>query len=234
MSDSKTLNSSSDNADPAILLGVLSAVESNADVTQRKLSGELGIALGLANAYLKRCVRKGWIKIAQVPMRRYAYFLTPQGFSEKARLTAEYLSWSLEFFRRARRESAELFAAARARGFTRFVIVGAGDLAEVVILSAIDAEADVIGIVDPATSAKRCAGKLIFGSIKELVAHIAKQGIGVDAILVAAAQDPLDAFELAQKLAAALDLPATPDRILLPAVLKIAWPAAAAAEGSGR
>ena len=93
-------------------MGVLSAVESDAQVTQRKLSSELGIALGLANLYLKRCVRKGWIKIGQVPMRRYAYYLTPQGFTEKARLTGEYLSWNLEFFRRARRQSTELFVEA--------------------------------------------------------------------------------------------------------------------------
>ena len=234
MADSKPLNLLSDHADPAILLEVLSAVESNAEVTQRKLSGDLGIALGLANAYLKRCVRKGWVKIAQVPMRRYAYYLTPQGFSEKARLTGEYLAWSLEFFRRARREATDLFAAARARGLTRFVLVGAGDLAEVVMLSAIDAEVDVIGIFDPAATAKRCAGKPVFSTIKELVAHIAQHEAGPEAILVTAAQDPLDAFALAQKLASALVLPVTPDRILLPTVLKISWPAAISTDGNER
>ena len=49
--------------DTAITLGVLSAVERDSAITQRSLSSELGIALGLANAYLKRCVRKGWSKV---------------------------------------------------------------------------------------------------------------------------------------------------------------------------
>ena len=75
-----------------IILGMLSAVERDSNVTQRHLARELGIALGLANAYLKRCAKKGFIKIRQVPLNRYAYYLTPRGFAEKSRLTAEYLS----------------------------------------------------------------------------------------------------------------------------------------------
>jgi ribosomal protein S25 len=67
--------------DDEIVLGVLDAVERNQHITQRVVANELGIALGLANAYLKRCVRKGLVKISEVPRRRYAYYLTPQGFA---------------------------------------------------------------------------------------------------------------------------------------------------------
>ena len=59
--------------DAEITLGLLNAVEENSTVTQRSMANDLGIALGLANAYLKRCVRKGLIKISQVPPNRYAY-----------------------------------------------------------------------------------------------------------------------------------------------------------------
>src|SRR5262245_61676822 len=81
-------------ANDEILLGVLTAVEHDGNVSQRHISTELGVALGLANAYLRRCVRKGLIKIQQVPRRRYVYYLTPHGFAEKARLTGQYLSAS--------------------------------------------------------------------------------------------------------------------------------------------
>ena len=40
-------------------LSVLSAVEADSRVTQRSLSNDLGIALGLTNAYLKKCIDKG-------------------------------------------------------------------------------------------------------------------------------------------------------------------------------
>ena len=75
-----------------VMLGLLESVERDGGQSQRRLASELGIALGLVNAYLKRCVKKGLVKVGQAPARRYAYYLTPQGFAEKSRLTVEYLS----------------------------------------------------------------------------------------------------------------------------------------------
>src|SRR5215475_6954549 len=118
-------------SEDAILLGVLDAVERDPAVTQRSVARDLNIALGLANAYLRRCVRKGLIKVSQVPRRRYAYYLTPQGFAEKSRLTAEYLAHSFAFFRRARAQCGELLATAAVAGQHRLVLIGAGELAEV-------------------------------------------------------------------------------------------------------
>jgi DNA-binding MarR family transcriptional regulator len=212
----------SEDEDPAILLGVLSAVEADFKTTQRKLSVDLGIALGLTNAYLKRCVRKGWVKVTHVPMRRYAYYLTPQGFTEKARLTAEYLSSSLEFFRRARNECAQLLAEARARNARRFVLVGAGDLAEVVVLSAIEADADILAIVDLSGQTSRCAGKPVFSSIEALAAHIDAGRVRADAMLVTS----LEPFERVKQIADVLGIAPTDRNILLPSILKVRWPAA--------
>ena len=47
------------------------------------LAAELGMAVGLVNAYLNRCIQKGLVKATQAPARRYAYYLTPQGFARK-------------------------------------------------------------------------------------------------------------------------------------------------------
>jgi len=80
-----------------LTLELLEAIEARSDVTQRHLADRLGVALGLANSYLKRCARKGLIKVHQAPANRYLYYLTPQGFAEKARLTGEYLTSSLDF-----------------------------------------------------------------------------------------------------------------------------------------
>src|SRR5580765_760798 len=95
-----------------ILLGVLSSVEQSGDRSQRRIAAELGIALGLVNAYLKRCVKKGLVKVHDAPARRYAYYLTPQGFAEKSRLTVEYLSYSFSFFRQAKNDCSQLLRAA--------------------------------------------------------------------------------------------------------------------------
>ena len=98
-----------------ITLGLLNAVHENSNVTQRTVATELGVALGLVNTYIKRCVKKGYIKVRQAPANRYAYYLTPAGFAEKSRLTAQYLSHSFTFFRRARQQCLEVLEQSEAR-----------------------------------------------------------------------------------------------------------------------
>ncbi len=132
-----------------ITLGMLSAVEYNSAVTQRALAHDLDIALGLANAYLKRCIKKGFIKITTAPANRYAYYLTPQGFAEKSRLTARYLSISFNFFRSARGECEALFAMCAERHWNRVALYGAGDLAEIATLCAGTNSIRLVGVVDP-------------------------------------------------------------------------------------
>ncbi|MDI1344769.1 MAG: winged helix-turn-helix transcriptional regulator [Pseudolabrys sp.] len=158
-----------DFADAEIALGVLDAVERNPSVTQRSVAQELGIALGLANAYLKRCVRKGLIKVSEVPARRYAYYLTPQGFAEKSRLTASYLSHSFSFFRRARSQCAEVFDAAAQRGQKRFVLLGGGDLADIALLVAREKNVDVAGIADAKNAAELQRLLKAFGQVDAVV-----------------------------------------------------------------
>src|SRR6266480_2486531 len=121
-----------------IVLGLLNSVEADGGRSQRHIAAELGIALGLVNAYLKRCVKKGLVKVGEAPARRYAYYLTPQGFAEKSRLTVNYLSASFAFFRQARADCAQVFQLAREQNFQNLVLCGKSDLAEIAILSAVD------------------------------------------------------------------------------------------------
>ncbi len=156
--------------DDEIVLGVLDAVERDQHVTQRVVASELGIALGLANAYLKRCVRKGLVKVSQVPSRRYAYYLTPQGFAEKSRLTASYLAHSLTFFRNARNQMAAVFAEADARGHHKLALAGDGDLAEIALLVAREASVEITGVLKgPIVDADLLLGSVDGVVITELV-----------------------------------------------------------------
>ena len=54
-----------------IVLRLLESVERESAQSQRRLAAELGIAIGLVNAYLKRCVKKGLVKMSEAPARRY-------------------------------------------------------------------------------------------------------------------------------------------------------------------
>ncbi len=134
--------------DDRILRQILCSVEGNSRVSQRQLSRELGIALGSVNWYLKRCINKGLIKISQVPLKRYMYFLTPQGMEEKGRLMGQYLKWSLDFFRLGREEASAILGDCALRGRHKIILAGNSDFAEIFIMSAIDYPVTIQAIFD--------------------------------------------------------------------------------------
>ena len=206
-----------------LLLGVLSAVERDSRVTQRSMSSELGVALGLANAVLKRCVRNGLIKISTAPLNRYAYYLTPSGFSEKARLTTEYLRASFDLFRKARSQYAEIFDRFAARGLKRIVLVGASELAEAALLSAREANVEIVGLID----ASKAGGSHIGFAIASGLAGIA---VPFDAVVLCSMRDPQGAYLQSLEAAAALGLEAS--RVAGPALLRLRAPASPDAENA--
>ncbi|HEX4411566.1 MAG TPA: winged helix-turn-helix transcriptional regulator [Xanthobacteraceae bacterium] len=188
--------------DARILLDLLSSVERDGGQSQRRLASELGIALGLVNAYLRRCVKKGLVKVNAAPARRYIYYLTPQGFAEKSRLTVEYLSVSFGFFRRAKAECGVVFGMAAERGYTCVALAGVCDLAEIAMICAFDTGVKVGAVVDDKSKLSHFIGVPVVPSF-EVVAE------SCDAILIT---DLQRAGELAALASAAF----TPDRILTP------------------
>lgn len=129
-----------------LTLGLLQAIDEREDISQRHLAQEMGVALGLANSYLKRCVKKGWIKITTAPANRYLYYLTPIGFAEKARLTADFFSTSLTMFRQAGAQYSEVYEQCLARKWPRVVLVGLSDLTEIAIMRALQTEVEIVTV----------------------------------------------------------------------------------------
>lgn len=151
-----------------IMLGLLVSVERDGTRSQRSLAAECGIALGLVNAYLKRCIKKGLIKVADAPARRYTYYLTPQGLAEKSRLTVEFLSYSLSFFRHARSDCTAVFEEAKRRGWSRMALAGISDLAEISTICALESGIAIVGIIDSSSSLERFVGIPVFGSLNQM------------------------------------------------------------------
>jgi DNA-binding MarR family transcriptional regulator len=169
---------SADTDKTRIMLGLLESVERSGEQSQRRLASELGVALGLVNAYLKRCINKGLVKVRTTPARRYAYYLTPHGFAEKSRLTLEYLSGSFSLFRQAKRDCTAVLVAAREHGLSRVAILGANDLAEIAAICSLDLGVTICAVVDPKTKLTRFVGVPIVKSFDAL-------DESVDALLIA-------------------------------------------------
>ncbi|MGR8920297.1 MAG: winged helix-turn-helix transcriptional regulator [Gammaproteobacteria bacterium] len=153
--------------DEAVTLEILDAIDSQSDLSQRHLARRLGIALGLANSYLKRCVRKGLVKIQEAPANRYLYYLTPLGFAEKSRLTAEYLSSSFEYYNRAGSTVARALRAIEVDGHHRLLFAGVSELAEIASVRAHDFDVDICGTVDRSASVERFLGRPVWRRIDD-------------------------------------------------------------------
>jgi len=155
------------NREDAVTLEILDTIEKRDDVSQRHLARQLGVALGLANSYLKRCIRKGYIKVSQAPANRYLYYLTPKGFAEKSRLTAQYLSYSLSFYRKAGDSCLRIFDQCEKNGWKRLVLCGISDLAEIASVRALERDIQVIGFLDPDDGRKRFLNGPVWKSIEQ-------------------------------------------------------------------
>jgi DNA-binding MarR family transcriptional regulator len=126
---------------------LLTEVERDETVTQRSLATKLGVALGLTNLYLKRLVRKGYIKITATPLHRGRYLLTPQGVAEKTRLTYLSMEESLSHYRDMRARLRKTLSRAVDHGTKRIVIYGTGELAEMAYLSLREMQMTLVGVV---------------------------------------------------------------------------------------
>jgi DNA-binding MarR family transcriptional regulator len=190
-----------------IMLGLLDAVEQDRAQSQRLLASELGIALGLVNAYLKRCVKKGLVKVRSAPARRYAYYLTPQGFAEKSRLTVEYLSYSFSFFRQAKTDCTDLFKATSARNVESVLLAGRSDLAEIAALCAMEHGVKIAGVVQKDAGKEQFIGLPVFEDFDAVTGRF-------DAVLITDVLSPRETCEVAIARFGV-------DRVLVPDLLRI-------------
>ena len=87
---------------------VLRKIKTKPETTQRELAEELGFSLGKLNYCLKALRSKGLIKIENFRKNpnksNYIYVLTPKGFSEKTKLTINFMKKTMREYDELKRE----------------------------------------------------------------------------------------------------------------------------------
>ncbi|HUJ79551.1 MAG TPA: winged helix-turn-helix transcriptional regulator [Nitrospiria bacterium] len=161
-------------------LHILDEVSKNHRISQRVLSERLGVALGLTNLYLKRLIKKGFIKVKGIPGKRYLYYLTPTGFAEKSSLSIQYMQFSWNFFQDIRARWREQFQRLSGLGVTQVVLCGTNELAELAYLSLRESDLQVVAVVD-----NERAGSNFCGYTVEPVTAL--PGLHFDRVILAAA-----------------------------------------------
>ena len=170
-------------------LRVLELVEERDRITQRGVAGELEIALGMANALIKRLVHKGYIKVRNAPSRRYKYYITPEGFIEKGRLVSKYIANSFKFFGEVRRDYEKLASQVSAGHCTGICFVGTGEIMEIAqrVFSAHNIE--VVCVLDVLA----CEGEQHFQNFKDIPEEIVSQ---IGCFVITETLRPHKAFEI--------------------------------------
>lgn len=183
-------------------LKILEEIESDKKLTQRDLSRELHISLGLVNSFVKRLVHKGYFKIKALPKNRVRYILTPEGAAEKTRLTYQYIQFSFKFYRESREELRKLFKYLTGQGVRRVVFYGVSDFAEIAYISLKETPIQMVSLVDeekkgekflnfvvsnPAILSSLSFDRILITSIGSkdvILERILKQGISRDRVII--------------------------------------------------
>lgn len=87
---------------------LLKRLEHEPEVSQRELAKDLGISLGKVNYCMQALIERGLIKANNFRKSgnrsAYAYYLTPKGIEEKARVTIAFLKYKLAEYEALKRE----------------------------------------------------------------------------------------------------------------------------------
>lgn len=175
-------------------LQILTEISREGNLSQRALALRLGMAVGLVNAFIRKLVRKGYVKATTMPPRRMKYLLTPRGAMEKLRLTYEFLSFSYRYFREAHRNASNLFHDLARQGVRRLAFYGAEDIAEVAALSLADSGLELAAVADDEAAGRTWLGRKVI-SLDDL------DGVKFDRIVLTTVRRRQDR-ELAARLAA--------------------------------
>jgi DNA-binding MarR family transcriptional regulator len=136
------------NQDSYKSLQLLDEISRGESLSQRDLSKKLNVALGLVNSYMKNLVSKGYVTIKTIPAKRYTYYLTPKGFTEKTRLTYQLLQDYTNIYREARRDFRKLFHDLSLSGEKKVVFAGVDEVAEIAYLSLQEVDMELVGAFD--------------------------------------------------------------------------------------
>jgi len=172
-------------------LNILQEIDSDGQCTQRELARRSGLALSYLNVYLKGLVRKGYVSVRDMPGRRLWYNLTPVGMAEKAKMTLEYMKWSLAKYQDIRDRVRVVCQKLRQENKLNIVICGVSDAAEIFYLATIEAGLRVVGVIDDSRAGK----KWLNFSVKKVSSL--KNKIAYDTIIIG---DIDRCYELAQQL----------------------------------
>ncbi len=144
-------------------LEILERLEGNCHLTQRDLSREVGIALGLVNHLLKKMVKKGWVKIKNIDSKKIRYLITPEGAKEKTSLLYKRVESTIHFYLEAKRVIKEKVVHLKNEGIEDVSIYGINHISEVLFIVLKELDLELNYVVDEEKEGKEWFGYKVIG-----------------------------------------------------------------------
>ncbi|MFB0562292.1 MAG: winged helix-turn-helix transcriptional regulator [Candidatus Lokiarchaeia archaeon] len=114
---------------------IIDEIGKDLNTTQRKISRQIGLSLGMTNLIMKRLIAKGYVKVKGLSRRNVQYVLTPRGFTEKVRKTHRYLLRTIDTLKTVKEKIQDTVLEYYKKGERNFIILGKGELADIVEIS---------------------------------------------------------------------------------------------------
>jgi len=114
---------------------IIDEIGKDLNTTQRKISRQIGLSLGMTNIIMKRLIAKGYVKVKGLNRRNVQYILTPRGFAEKVKKTHRYLLRSIDTLKAIKEKIQDTVLEYYKKGERNFTILGKGELADIVEIS---------------------------------------------------------------------------------------------------
>ena len=144
-------------------LEILERLENNGHLTQRELSKEVGIALGLVNHLLKKMVTKGWIKIKNIDSKKIRYLITPEGAREKSSLLYKRVESTIHFYLEAKRVIKDKIIHLKNEGIEDVSIYGINHISEVLYIVLKELGLELVSVVEEKKEGEEWFGYKVIG-----------------------------------------------------------------------
>jgi DNA-binding MarR family transcriptional regulator len=128
---------------------ILNLISENQKLSQRHISNNIGISLGMVNIFLKKLVKKGLIKISKTSnTKSLKYILTAKGFKERFDFNMYYLKRNLEYFSNAKKMLILKLRELEKKEISKIYIYGIDEWSEIIYLAVQNFDFKIIAFIN--------------------------------------------------------------------------------------
>ena len=119
---------------------LLNEIAQDSMVTQAGLAKRLGIAVGSVNWYIKRLIKRGYVKVSHLDRTRLQYDLTPEGMSIFTERAIQYARDSLNIYKSFRQSAKAIVAELKKENVSQVYLDGDDEIMDILRLTCLEAK----------------------------------------------------------------------------------------------